>query len=242
MRKHNQPQEHATHVTAAYHRSDRVSIGRVARSAHTDSPRGRPEDVGHGDRTRGARVDRSPSGTSRRGQPPARRPQRVSADADDPDRSWRRRGAQAARPRPTRWRRARVVHFQDPAAVPAAHEGDRGADSLAVPQGDQHWRLPGSSPVSARAGWRRAVGDDRHPTDRNLARRVCRVVAAIARGQGVRVRLGRRDLLQHPARGRVEQEAVHPRADGRDGRRQEGAHRGPGWIPGVRAVVARAAA
>ena len=54
------------------------------------------------------------------------------------------------------------------------------------------------------------------------------VVEAILEGQAVRLPVGRRRPLQHPPGRRP---AVHPRPDGRHGRRQEGADRHRRWLP-----------
>ena len=113
-------------------------------------------------------------------------------------------------------RRAGEVHLGDPAAVPAEDQEHRGADPLAVPQGRQHRRLLRGPRGPARPRRPGAVGHHRHPAQGGLGGGVRGLEQAVAGGQALRLRLGRRRAFQHPPGGGP---AVHPGPDGGDRRR-----------------------
>ena len=110
---------------------------------------------------------------------------------------------------------------------------------MAVPQGHQHRRLLRGPP-----------GDPRPRRPNLSATTITRLKAAweedhrgleqaVAGGQALRLRLGRRRALQHPPGGGP---PVHPGADGGDRRGEEGADRHRRRLPGERAIVEGAAA
>ncbi len=102
--------------------------------------------------------------------------------------------------------------------VSAADEVDRGTDSLAVPQGRQQRRLPRGAPVPS---WVPTHQVSRPTTITRLkgsvGGRVRGVERTIARRQALRLRVGRRDLLQRAAGERRQPAPVHPGRDGRNG-------------------------
>ncbi len=69
--------------------------------------------------------------------------------------------------------------LEDSAALLAKDEEPRGADSLAVPQGDQHGRLQRSAGSAGGPGVPRPVGFDDHAATRPVARRIPGVVEAV---------------------------------------------------------------
>ena len=86
------------------------------------------------------------------------------------------------------------------------------------------------------------IGDDHHAAEGSVGARVPGLVEAVVGVHALRLRLGRRRVLQRPARGHGQQTAMHSGADGRHPRRDEGAHRDHRWLPGERTVIARVAA
>ena len=113
---------------------------------------------------------------------------------------------------------------------------------MALSQGHQHGGLRRSvaGVVGARGAW--AVGHDDHPAEGRVGAGVPGLVEAVIGAPVLCLRLGRRRVLQRPARGHRQQTAMHSGADGRHPGRNEGAHRDHRWLPGERTVVARAAA
>ncbi len=145
---------------------------------------------------------------------------------------WAGPGQAAASPRPSRCRRARGVSVVDPSAVPTQDEVPRGPASLAVPERHQHRRLQRGASGAAGTGCSWPVCLDDHASKGRLGTRIQRLVDSIAEEQALRLLVGGRRVLQHPARGSGQRSPVHPGADGRDGGRQEGVGGGGRRLPG----------
>ena len=138
---------------------------------------------------------------------------------------------------------ARAVHQPDPSALHApVPQGGRGAADSLSPR-VVHGRLPRSAARAAGRRRGRAERDQHRAADRGLGRRVSAVPAARPGRSGLRLCLGRRDSLQHPAGGRP---PVHAGGHRRARRRDEGARRARGRVPRkcreLGGAVARAAA
>ena len=134
--------------------------------------------------------------------------------------------------------RAGGVHLRDPPAVPAQGQEPRRADPMAVPQGRQHRRLRRGPRGARRPRRPGALGVGGHAAQGRVGGRVPAMVDAGSGRPAVRLPLGRRGALQRPA-GRGPH--VHPGADGRDGRRAQGADRGRRRLPRERAELVRTA-
>ena len=123
---------------------------------------------------------------------------------------------------------ARAVHQPDPSALHApVPQGGRGAADSLSPR-VVHGRLPRSAARAAGRRRGRAERDQHRAADRGLGRRVSAVPAARPGRSGLRLCLGRRDSLQHPAGGRP---PVHAGGHRRARRRDEGARRARGRVP-----------
>ena len=106
-------------------------------------------------------------------------------------------------------------------------QGGRGAADSRSPR-VVHGRLPRSAARAAGRRRGRAERDQPRAADRGLGRRVSAVPAARPGRSGLRLCLGRRDSLQHPAGGRP---PVHAGGHRRARRRDEGARRARGRVP-----------
>ena len=135
-------------------------------------------------------------------------------------------------------RRAEAVLLGDPAGVGAeVAAGGRGA-AAAVPARPVQRGLRAGVGAVPRLD-RGPVGGDDHPADRPVARRRRRVREAVAAGQRLRVRVGRRHPPQGPPGAG---QGVPAGDDRRPRRRQQGAGRAGRRVPRVHRVVGRPAA
>ena len=207
---------------------------------HRDPPGRGPADARPGHRGRGRRLDRRPRPPQGRRRPPAGRPQRPPPRADHPDRHRRR--SRSSSPGSTTAGPPEQRETFTPAVLPPYLRRTKSLEELipwlylkGVSTGDFSEALQAILGPDAPE----PVGDDRHPAQGRLGAGARGLEQAVAGGQALRLRLGRRRALQHPPGGGP---AVHPGADGGDRRRQEGADRHRRRLPGERAVVEGAAA
>ena len=198
-----------------------------------------PAAARRGHRGRGRRLDRRPRPPQGRRRATPGRPQRLPARADHPDRP--RATSRSSSPGSTTAGPPTQREKFTSAILPPYLRRTRSLEELipwlylkGVSTGDFSEALAGP----ARPRRPGALGHDGHPAQGDLGGRVRGLEQAVPGGQALRLRLGRRRPLQHPAGGGP---PVHPGADGGHRRRPEGADRRGRRLPGERAVLEGAA-